>query len=691
MKRLAAVAVLVAAACSGGGGSDKVTGPAPVASVSLSTASASLQVGETTTLTATPKDASGNALTGRTVSFSSSNTAVASVTAAGTLTGVAVGGATITATVESKTATVTVAVVATGANCSGVTPVSVALAEVRTLSGTQRSTLCIAGGASGSEYVLIPVNTSVTRLTSTFGVVATNTATATGQPTATLSSADASGLTALLRPRSTPFVASLASVEGFMPRNIGFERNLRARERELWRSVASARRSARGLRPSFSVSGAGTGGPSTITGLATSPTIGSLVTLNANGLAGCSSPINRPSRVVAISNSAIVVEDTTAPAGGFSAAEYASIAATFDTLVYSLDTTAFGAPYDMDHNGKVILFFTTAVNQLTPAGSGSVIGGFFFERDMVPRVANQQVPFACAASNEGEMFYLPVVDANSRYNAYFRSKSTLLVEINGTTIHEFQHLINASRRYYVTPEIVESEESWLNEGMSHIAEEILYMHVAGLGQRQHLNFLTSTGGISTDPKWQAMVNYQSDNLDRYNSYVQSPESNSPLGETIDDDALPVRGGAWGLIRWALDHSAPAGGDRTYLKSLVDAPTQGPPNFDRAFSGIGGLVAALKGYAVANFADGSGIGVSTTYQQLSWNFREWLPHFTSNNSRYPLQVRPLANGAQYNLTLAGGGSSFLRFRVNAGATGAIAVTIGGAAPAAATELLLLRTQ
>ena len=276
-------------------------------------------------------------------------------------------------------------------------------------------------------------------------------------------------------------------------------------------------------------------------------------------------------------------------------------------------------------------------------------------------------------------------------SAYFKSKSTLLVEINGTTIHEFQHLINASRRYYVTPDLVDTEEAWLNEGMSHIAEEILYMHVAGLGQRQHLNFLASTGGVSSDPKWQAMVNYQADNMDRYNSYVPVPESSSPIGATIDDDALPVRGAGWAIIRWALDHSPAAGGDRTYLKALVDAPTQGPPNFDRTFPSVGGLTGALKGFAVANFADGSGIGVSTTYQHLSWNFREWLPHFTANSNRYPLLVRPLTNGAQYNLTLAGGGSSYLRFRVNAGATGAIALTIGGTAPTAATELLLLRTQ
>src|SRR5438067_10795671 len=46
----------------------------PVASVVVSPATASLLVGQTTQLTATPKDANGNTLSGRAITWSSSNT-----------------------------------------------------------------------------------------------------------------------------------------------------------------------------------------------------------------------------------------------------------------------------------------------------------------------------------------------------------------------------------------------------------------------------------------------------------------------------------------------------------------------------------------------------------------------------------------------------------------------------------------
>src|SRR5205814_7389783 len=69
----------------------------PVASVVVSPATASRQVGQTVQLTATPQDVGGNALTGRVVTWSSSNTSVATVTGSGLVTGVAAGPATITA------------------------------------------------------------------------------------------------------------------------------------------------------------------------------------------------------------------------------------------------------------------------------------------------------------------------------------------------------------------------------------------------------------------------------------------------------------------------------------------------------------------------------------------------------------------------------------------------------------------
>src|SRR5947199_3677827 len=51
----------------------------PVASVTVSPATATVQVGQTMQLAAAPKDANGNSLSGRTISWASSSTAVATV------------------------------------------------------------------------------------------------------------------------------------------------------------------------------------------------------------------------------------------------------------------------------------------------------------------------------------------------------------------------------------------------------------------------------------------------------------------------------------------------------------------------------------------------------------------------------------------------------------------------------------
>ena len=91
-------------------------GPTPIASVIVAPASASVVRGSTQQLTATPRDAAGNALTGRTVTWSSSSTSVATVSGTGLVSGVAAGTATITATSEgvSGTSAITVTAPATG-------------------------------------------------------------------------------------------------------------------------------------------------------------------------------------------------------------------------------------------------------------------------------------------------------------------------------------------------------------------------------------------------------------------------------------------------------------------------------------------------------------------------------------------------------------------------------------------------
>src|SRR5207237_9050836 len=86
---------------------------------SVSPPSATVSVGQTAQLTATPKDASGTPLSGRAVTWSSSDTTIARVSGSGLVTAIATGSATITATSEGQSGTSTITVttvpVATGA------------------------------------------------------------------------------------------------------------------------------------------------------------------------------------------------------------------------------------------------------------------------------------------------------------------------------------------------------------------------------------------------------------------------------------------------------------------------------------------------------------------------------------------------------------------------------------------------
>lgn len=105
-------AATITATSEGKTGSTGVTvNPVPVSSVLVSPASDTIVVGDSAQLTATPRDASANALTGRAVTWQSSAPGVATVSSTGMVHAVAEGSATITATSEtvSGTATVTVA------------------------------------------------------------------------------------------------------------------------------------------------------------------------------------------------------------------------------------------------------------------------------------------------------------------------------------------------------------------------------------------------------------------------------------------------------------------------------------------------------------------------------------------------------------------------------------------------------
>ena len=84
----------------------------PVASVTVSLASSALNPGQTTQATAATMDANNNVLTGRAVTWSSSNTAIATVSSTGLVTAIAVGTVQILASCEGKSGNSTLTVAA---------------------------------------------------------------------------------------------------------------------------------------------------------------------------------------------------------------------------------------------------------------------------------------------------------------------------------------------------------------------------------------------------------------------------------------------------------------------------------------------------------------------------------------------------------------------------------------------------
>lgn len=85
---------------------------APVVTVAVTPATATVQVGSTTQLAADPKDANGATLAGRTVTWASSALSIATVSSSGLVRAVAAGSATITATSEGKSGSASITVTA---------------------------------------------------------------------------------------------------------------------------------------------------------------------------------------------------------------------------------------------------------------------------------------------------------------------------------------------------------------------------------------------------------------------------------------------------------------------------------------------------------------------------------------------------------------------------------------------------
>jgi hypothetical protein len=142
-----------------------------------------------------------------------------------------------------------------------------------------------------------------------------------------------------------------------------------------------------------------------------------------------------------------------------SSPEALQVAQLFDQRLMRIKQ-AFGAYADVDQNGKVIVLFTPKINATKQAV------GFFYAADLLA-----QGP-ANPDSNQAEILYLGVPEANPNFS---------VASLTATACHELQHLINFSNTTlpYITNAQPPVSPLWLNEGMSHLAEDLCGYNIRG--------------------------------------------------------------------------------------------------------------------------------------------------------------------------------------------------------------------
>jgi hypothetical protein len=245
------------------------------------------------------------------------------------------------------------------------------------------------------------------------------------------------------------------------------------------------------------------------------------------------------------------------------------------------------------------------------------------------------------------MFYMLVPDPQGQVNGNVFTRTLVLQSSLGTIGHEFQHLINAAHRLYEIGTGNWNEDTWLNEGMSHIAEEVLFYRTSGVGPRQNLRYAQVQGSARVTS---AFATYMDQNLRRYQQFLGTPENEAPY-ELNNNDAndLATRGAAWAFLRYAADRRA--GDDAALWRNMVNGSTTGLDNLQRVL----GMDPRpwIRDWTVSVFTDDI-VATDARFQQPSWQFRTF-PNFS-------LQTRRLGGPGTTDISLKSGSGAFVRFGV-----------------------------
>ncbi len=266
------------------------------------------------------------------------------------------------------------------------------------------------------------------------------------------------------------------------------------------------------------------------------------------------------------------VDTLSDPANNLDTAHFRQLGQAFDNSIEATNVSYFGAYSDVDNNGKIIILISPVVNRLTPPGSWGFIAGFFLSIDLY---SPPQVPVG--TTNHAEMVYLLASDPGAVWGNAFPVAFTANENI-GTTVHEHEHMISFSHRIFVEGGV--TQETWLEEGMAHMAEDLNGFHEANKARADL--YLQDPGAISLE------------------------HSTAPLSQ---------RGGIYLFLRLMMDRYGSG-----ILKEIVQSSCAGRP----CIEGVTGedFYQLVAEFLAALYLDGKGITADPRFDFTSINLAEY---------------------------------------------------------------------
>jgi hypothetical protein len=224
----------------------------------------------------------------------------------------------------------------------------------------------------------------------------------------------------------------------------------------------------------------------------------------------------------------------------------------FDTYHHPIARDAFGIESDIDANGVVLILLTDAVNNLTPDCKNGRIIGYFYGADLLN----------LAGSNHAEIFY-GMVPAPATTGCSTATRGRVMDDLKPTLIHELQHMISFNEKVFVR-NTRETEVTWLNEGLSHAAEEL-----AGR--------LIPATECPTAPSCRSL--YISGDLENAYEYLEDTEAHFLVSAESSTGTLEERGSAWLFVRWLADQFGTDSLGLNVTRALVQTRLVGSANIE----------------------------------------------------------------------------------------------------------------